>query len=231
MRATWLTMLVLAASCDQALLSPAPGVPWVRGFQAAAANTPTLAAAQRFSELRTSGGGAPGSPRDPVVDSPGDEHGAIELQANVTGDGRRETVLVSYQAGTVILDAAGRTIASAPGFELSGSADDLISAAVGDGQLRAPLILVAFQSGGHRENTIFLAIYRVHRKRLEQVFLAPIEEHDGMETTVGAVVFVPSGIYYRAPGSSTARRWTFDAQRQRYLETGGSEPGVVLPST
>jgi hypothetical protein len=139
---------------------------------------------------------------------------------------------VSYQAGTVVLDPAGRMIASAPGFELSGSADDLLSVAVGDGQLRAPLILVAIQAGGHRENTISLAIYRVQRgKNLERVFLAPIEEHDGMESALGSLTFVPSGILYRAPRSAAASRWTFDVQRQRYIEQVPVDPSVALPST
>lgn len=209
-------MLVLAASCDNISLSPVSAMPWVRGFQAtAASDVPTLAAAQRISALRNT-----------------DEYGAIELRADVAGDAKLETVLVSYPAGTMVLDRAGRMIASAPGFEFSGSADDLISVAVGDGQLRAPLILVAIQAGGHRENTIFLAIYRVNRSRnLEQVFLAPIEEHDGMETAVGSLTFVPAGIVYRAPRLPTASRWTFDVHRQRYIEQGGIEPNVALPST
>lgn len=216
MRSAWLTILVLAASCDNVSLPPVSVMPWVRGFQATAAgDVPTLTAAQRISALRNT-----------------DEHGAIELRADVAGDSRLETVLVAYPAGTIVLDPAGRMIASAPGFEFSGSADDLISVAVGDGHLRAPLILVAIQSGGHRESTIFLAIYRVHRgKNLEQVFLAPIEEHDGMETVVGSLTFVPSGIVYRAPRAETATRWSFDRQRQRYIEQGGIEPSVVLPST
>jgi hypothetical protein len=191
-------------------------MPWVKGFQAtAASDVPTLAAAQRISALRNTDGDR-----------------AIELRADVAGDSKLETVLVSYPAGTMVLDPAGRMIASARGFEFSGSADDLISVAVGDGHLRAPLILVAIQAGGHRENTIFLAIYRIHRgKNLEQVFLAPIEEHDGMETAVGSLAFEPSGIIYRAPRAPTASRWTFDAHRQRYIEQGRIEPSVALPST
>jgi hypothetical protein len=83
-----------------------------------------------------------------------------------------------------------------------------------------------------RENTICLAIYRVrHGKNLERVFLAPIEEHDGMETAAGSLTFAPSAILYRAPRSQTAKRWMFDAQRQRYVEQGGIEPNVALPST
>lgn len=216
MRSAWLMMLVLAASCDNISLPSVSAMPWVRGFQAtAASDVPTLAAARRISALRTT-----------------DEHGAIELRADVAGDSRLETVLVSYPAGTVVLDPAGRMLASAPGFEYSGSADDLISVAVGDGQLRAPLILVAIQTGGHRESTILLAVYRVHPgKNLEQVFLAPIEEHDGMETAVGSLTFVPSGIIYRAPRSPTASLWTFDMQRQRYIEQGRIEPNAALPST
>jgi hypothetical protein len=190
-------------------------MPWVQGFHAASASDiPTLAAARRVSALRNT-----------------DENGAIELRADVAGDSRLETVLASYQAGTVVLDPAGRMIASAPGFEFWGSADDLISVAVGDGHLRAPLILVAIQAGGHHENTIFLAIYRVHRgKSLEQVFVAPIEEHEGIETAVGSLTFAPFAIIYRAPRSQAASRWTFDLRRRRYIEDRIESIGV-LPDT
>lgn len=218
MKYAWLTVLVLA-SCDNSSVPPVASMPWVRGFHATAADdAQTSAAAQRISELRNA--------------SVDDDYGGIELRADVAGDAKLETVLASYRAGTVVLDPAGRVIASAPGFEFSGSADELVSMAVGDGDLRAPLILVAFQAGGHRENTIFLAMYRVHHgKNLERVFLAPIEEHDGMSIAAGSLTFVPSGIVYRAPRAQGASRWTFDTRRQRYVEQGRIEPDVLPPST
>jgi hypothetical protein len=96
----------------------------------------------------------------------------------------------------------------------------------------SPIGRVPVQAGGHRENTIFLAVYRVHHgKNLERVFLAPIEEHDGMDTAAGSLTFVPSGIVYRAPRAQNASRWTFDTRRQRYVEQGRIEPDVLPPST
>lgn len=218
MKCAYLAMIALGVSCDNLSSPPVASMPWVRGFHpVAVGDIPTPAAAQRISELRRV--------------TAADDYGGIELRADIAGDSRPETVLVSYRLGVVVLDSAGRVTASAPGLELSGSADDLVSVAIGDGHVGAPLILVAVQAGGHRESTISLAIYRPHGGEvLEPLFSAPIEEHDGAETATGSLTFLPAGLVYRAPRARSATRWTFDVRRQRYVEQAGVEPDATRPT-
>jgi hypothetical protein len=215
MKRALLSILVLCASCDNVSLPPAVSMPWVHGFNAiAVGDTPTSKDAQRISNLLNV----------PAEDA----YGGIELRADIAGDSTRETVLVSYRLGVVAVDPAGRMIASTPGLDFSGSADEVISVAIGDGQLGAPMIIVAVQSGGHRESTISLTIYRLYRgKVLEQLFSAPIEEHAGAETAAGSLTFTPSGLVYRAPRARSATPWRFDVQRRRYIEQGIITPDVV----
>jgi hypothetical protein len=218
MKYAWLAILVLGASCDNMASPPVASMPWVHGFNAGVvSDTPTQAAARRMADLRNV--------------SAEDAYGAIELRADIAGDSSIETVLVSHRLGVVVLDSAGRVMASAPGLEFSGSADDVVSVAVGDGHLGAPLIIVAVQAGGHRERTILLSIYQLHRgKVLEQLFSAPIEEDESSETTAGSLTFLSSGLAYRAPGSRYATQWTFDVRRQRYIERKAIERDAARPS-
>ena len=97
-------------------------MPWVHGFSpVAVSDTSTSRSAQRIADL--------------LHVAMGDAYDGIELRADVAGDSSSETVLVSYRLGIVVVDAAGRMVASTPGFAFSGSADDLIAVAIGDGQL------------------------------------------------------------------------------------------------
>lgn len=217
MKYAWLTLFILATSCDTLSLPPVAAMPWVRGLNVVAVSeVPTQAATQRISDLRHA--------------TAEDGYGAIELRADVTGDASAETVLVSHRLGVVVVDSTGHLMASAPGFDFSGSADELVSVAVGDGHVGAPVIAVAVQAGGHRESTILLSLYQVQRGKLALLFAAPIEEHDGAQITAGSVTLVPSGLIYRPPGARTATRWTFDERRRRYIEKA-SDPDPPLPGT
>lgn len=206
MKRALLTALVLCAACDNFSAPPPASMPWLRGFNTvAAADTPSAQASRRIAGL--------------LEANAEDDYGSLELRADLAGDTRPEAILASYRLGVAVADDAGRLVARASGFEANGSADDLISLAVGDGQLGSPVIVLALQTGGHRESTIWIAIYRMTgRRALEQLFHGAIEIHEGSETRSGALTFTRSGLLYRAPDAVTETSWTFDARRHRYIE-------------
>jgi hypothetical protein len=190
-------------ACGNLSTPSPPALPWVHGFTAVAAGAlETPAASQHIARLS----------RDPEA-----AYGAIEVRGDLVGDGGNRTVLASYRAGVIVMDAEGRIAASAPAFDPAGSADELLAVAFGDGQLGAPLVVVAVQSGGHRENAISLAVYRFEEGALDQVFFAPIETHEGDMATLGSLVFLPGALAYRAPGTLVATTWAYDAERRRYV--------------
>jgi len=213
-----LATLALAAACDGPGPPPSASLPWIRGLDAATVgDTPTAATAERISGLLH-------TPAD-------DDYGGLTLRADLTGDARAETVLASYQLGIAVTDAAGRLLARAPGLDASGSADELLAVAVGDGQLGTPVILVAAQTGGHRTSAISLSIYRMAGGRaLQRLFSAPIELHDGSTIQAGSLSFIPGGLLYRAPDAASATRWTFNARRGRYEHRDDLPPQTPVGS-
>jgi hypothetical protein len=206
MKRALLAVLTLSAACDNFASSPPTSMPWLQGFSATVAtDTLTPQASRRIASLLDA--------------TQEDDYGSLELRADLAGDPQPETVLASYHLGLAVVDVSGRLVARAPGFGTEGSADDLISMAAGDGQLGWPLIVLAVQSGGHRESTISVAVYRIASKAmLQQLFYAPIEIHEGSETRTGTLTLTRSGLLYRAPGASSATSWIFDARRGRYVE-------------
>jgi hypothetical protein len=201
-----LLIAVVLCACDTVSAPPPPSMPWLHGFSASAASdAPTSEASRRIASA--------------LATAVEDDYGSLELRADLAGDARTETVLASYRLGVAVVDPAGRLVARAPAFDAGGSADDLISLAAGDGQAGAPIIVLAVQTGGHRENAIWVAIYRMTGARtLQQLFHAPIEIHEGSETRTGALTFTRAGVLYRAPGAAAATSWTLDARRGRYVE-------------
>src|SRR5262245_58389941 len=151
----------------------------------------------------------------------------IEVTANVApGDGD-ETILASFAQGVVVLDRAGRMIASGPGYDPSGSADELLAIATGDATIGSPVIAIAARRGGRRENAVWLELYRVGRNaKLDRLFANVVEEHEDRFDRPGSVTVVPGGLIYRAPRSKTADLWMFDPRAGRYLYRGAfnSEP-------
>ena len=192
MKHALLIALVLGTACDNLSAPPPPSMPWLHGFSAVAVtDTLTPQASRRIASV--------------LATAAEDDYGGLELRADLAGDTRTETVLASYSLGVAVMDPGGRLVALAPAFDAGGSADDLISLAAGDGQLGSPVIVLAVQTGGHRENAIWVAIYRMTGTRaLQQLFFAPIETHEGSETRTGTLTFTRSGVSYRAP-DATAR--------------------------
>jgi len=211
MRALCLALVLVMSACDSPVVMPpastAPAaMPWLQGFAASAASeVATATAAQRLAAaLRVSAE---------------DDYGGFEVRADLGAGAPDATVLASYRLGIAVLDPRGQLRARAPGAEVAGSADELLALAVGDGQIGGPVIMSATQTGGHRESTTTITIYRLTGGRaLGQLFSAPIEVHRGSETSAGSLTLVPAGLLYRAPDAPSAVRWTYDAARGRYVE-------------
>jgi len=218
-RARWVILSLLAA-CEAPSPSPSPSppspsLPWIRGLSAAnVRDTPTSQAAQRIANL--------------LDTSTQDDYGALELQSDLTGDSRAETILASYRLGIVVSDAQGHVLTRAPGFDAEGSADELLAIASGDAQIGAPVVVAAVQTGGHRETTISLAVYSmVGGGALRLAFFAPIEIRDGDRTAAGSLTFVGAGLLYRAPDARFTAPWTYDARRGCYRESDPAPTNVV----
>lgn len=204
-RSLFLPALAVLAACDALSAPPPAELPWLRGFTPAAiASLPSPRATQRMSQL--------------VEASVDEDFGALEVRADLGGDARPERVLASYVLGVAVLDDRDRVIARGRGFEPGGSADDLLAISVGDGQLAAPVLVIATQAGGHRTSVTTLAVYRLAGRALQPLFAQPIEIRDGDQTHEGAATFVPGGLWYRAPDASAAALWRFDAAQARYVE-------------
>lgn len=204
MRAAVTALLAMLTACDGIASPPPPAMPWIHGMTRVAAGAiQTTEATRRMSLL--------------AAVSPEDQGGAIELRADLTGDGAVETVLASYSGGVLMVDRGGRVAARAAGRDAEGSADDLLAIAVGDIQIGAPALLVATQSGGHRESTVTLAVYRPSNGALRAMFAAPIERHIGDATQAGAVLFVRDGLWYRAPDADAQTYWVLDRRRGAYV--------------
>jgi hypothetical protein len=151
----------------------------------------------------------------------------IELTANVVpGDGDA-TVLATFSQGLVVVDKQGVLVASGPGYEPSGSADELLAVATGDAQIGAPVIAIAARRGGRRASEVWLELYRVgHNDKLQRLFAGVVEEHEDKFDRTGSVTIVPGGLIHRAPRSQTPDLWIFDPRAGRYLYRGtlGTEP-------
>jgi hypothetical protein len=200
----WLAVVVVVGACTE-LAPPPPAMPWITGFDVAAATD----------------GSAPAEPRAARLVAP-DAYGALGVRADVTGDGSAELVATSARGELVIGDTDGHVLARSPGPPPQGTADDVVGLAVGDGQLGgSPLVVVAVQRGGHRINEVSADVYRLTTGRgLERVFAAPVERRDGDAVERGAVIFAPHALIYRAPGARSPTTWVFDDALGRYVQRG-----------
>lgn len=138
-------------------------------------------------------------------EEPCPDFGGIELAADIAPAVGTETILASYAQGVVVLDHRGRVLARRAAFTNMGSADELLAIATGDLQPGRPVIAIATQAGGHREQEVWLELDQIGRNgALDVVFSAIVEVHDGRGDAVGAVTIVPGGILYRAPHAELA---------------------------
>lgn len=178
---------VLVAACTPPV---APGLPWLRGgTHVASTTTSSSGVLERMEPYTTC---------DECVD-----YGGYELVADVAAAAGKETILVAFTRGIVVLDARGRLLAHQRGWDASGSADEVLALAVVDAGLATPLISVAVRTGGRREFEVRLELSQVKDRSLRSVFRGVVEEYDDDGEQLGSVTLAPDGIHYLAPRAST----------------------------
>lgn len=151
------------------------------------------------------------------------EYPGLELHADVYPAGGQETVLATYTQGIEIHGSEDELLGAAPGFTCEGSADDLELLASGTVFLE-PTIVLAITSGGRREQSTWIALYRPGEGgRLDPLFTATVEEREGDRVHRGDITFVPGGLLYRRPGGGTSV-WIYDPVARAYVPRGPSEP-------
>jgi hypothetical protein len=190
------------------LLATIASLPWLQGFEPVAeTDHATRGVVDELAEWQ-----------------PADErcvasaYGGFELVAGT------ERVLASFTQGLVVLDRDRHAIAHAPGFTCQGSADELVALAAGDAWIGTPLIAAAVTVGGKNESVTWLTLYRLgDDDELVPVFTGAVERHLGRTTRTGVVMVFPGGLVYRQPSGATSV-WTYDHERGRYIDHGGSPP-------
>jgi hypothetical protein len=177
-------------------------LPWLQGFQVqAVADHPSRKVGETLSEYRA---------LDP--DCVASAYGGLSLD---TPSGK---VLASFSQGMFLFDKNHQLQGQVPGFQCAGSADELVSMAVGDAFLDSPVIALAATSGGRAESITWLGLYKVSKTgTLDPVFIGTVERHDDHQTHTGTVTIVPGGLIYHAPEGATSV-WTYDGTR--YVQQG-----------
>lgn len=191
----------------------ARALPWLHHFGAAAVSAEASAqVVERMARWRA-----------PDRDCSAAAYGGLAISADLVPAPGTEEVLASYTQGVLVLDAAGRVIASAPAPGCQGSADDLDAIAVGDAQLDRPVIALAATGGGHRESSTWLGLYRVVNGAVAPIFAGVVEDRVGDRTRTGEVTLLPGALLYRAP-SGEQTLWVYRPEQHRYVQQA-----LVLP--
>ncbi len=147
-----------------------------------------------------------------------DAYGGIELVADVAPNPGKETVLASFSQGVVVLAADGHRIASTPGFDCTGSQDDLVAVEIVRTSLDTPVIAVAANQGGRRESSAWLELLAVGKSdHLDRLFVGEIERYDELGTHTGGVTIVPGGLVYRHPIDGVSL-WRYEVPTHRYVK-------------
>ncbi len=142
----------------------------------------------------------------------------IAIEADVAPVPGKETVMVSLSHGIVVVDHAGKLVTEVPGSHCDGTADELEAVAAGDA-FGASTIAIAVTSGGRRESSTWLTLFRVNGRRLDPVFSATVEERSGTSVQRGDVFLVPGALLYRHP-RGTASIWIYNSDARSYMQPG-----------
>ncbi len=200
------------------LLVPVAALPWLQGFFAPRGET-EQGSREVIAELAEY--------REPADDCAAAAYGGLRLRADVTPhiDGN-EQILASYTQGIFVFDRERHLIAQAQPLPCEGSADELVSLAVGDASIGTPVVALAATAGGRAENVTSLTLFRVANSgELQPIFNGEVERHEGGTTRTGIVTLVPGGLIYRDTLGSVGL-WLYDAELGRYVELFTSRPSV-----
>jgi hypothetical protein len=201
--------LSLVAACQVA--QETPSIPWLHGLADPIASDQTSDGVTRQID---SWSGL--SDVDPECST--GAHPGIAIEADVAVNAGRETIMVSLAHGLVIVDREGQLITEAPGYHCDGTADELEAIAAGSA-FGAPTIAIAATSGGHRESSTWVSLFRIDGRRLDPVFTGTVEERRGDDVKRGAVVLLPDALLYRHPRGE-ASLWTYNADARAYVQPG-----------
>lgn len=182
-------------------------LPWLRGFPTSAvSDEPTYRGQLRLAAWQ--------APDAACVTS---ATGAFELVADAATAPGVETILASYPAGIVVLDARGKKLAAAPAFGCRGSLDAIEYIAVGAPLPTEPTIAIAATAGGRAERTTWMFLFAVRGGGLAPLFAGSVEESRGGEVTEGEVTLRPGGMLeYRAP-TGAVTLWGYDRTAGHYV--------------
>jgi hypothetical protein len=142
----------------------------------------------------------------------------FEFEADVARNPGVETVLVSLSLGIVVTDSEGLLITETPGYHCAGSADELEAIAAGDAY-GARTIAIAATTGGHRESSTWLTLFRVEGRRLDPVFTGTVEVRHDKAVSTGGVFLLPNALVYRPPGGKPSV-WIYSSDARAYVEHG-----------
>ncbi|MGE0395304.1 MAG: hypothetical protein AB7T06_01155 [Kofleriaceae bacterium] len=145
---------------------------------------------------------------DPVAGCEPPAYGGITLTADLGPPNGRETVVGSYAGGIIVVGSEGQRIATLSGYPCAGTADELEAMAVGRAWNERVLALVV-TSGGRREASTWLGLYRLGATGLELLFSGAVEHYEDGVVRTGLVTIVPGGLIHRDPNGDITW-WGFE---------------------
>lgn len=146
----------------------------------------------------------------------------LELVTDIAATAGKETLRASLDGGLVLRDSEGHVLAQQPGYDCIGTADEISALATGSAFLDRTIAL-AVTHGGHREQSVELAMFRVSEDgRIAAVFTAEVEFRDGETARRGGVWLLPGALIYQRP-TGRPTLWTFDTVVGAYLYRGAFE--------
>lgn len=201
--------LALLASCQ--VTQETPSIPWLHGLanpvstdRASDEVARRIDTWSRFSDV---------DPECSTGTYPG-----MAIEADVAGDAGVETIMVSLSHGIVVTDREGAMITETPGYHCEGTADELEAIAAGDA-FGARTIAIAATTGGHRESSTWVTLFRVDGRRLDPVFTGTVEERRGDGVKRGGVFLLPNALVYRHP-RGTPSVWIYNSDARAYVQPG-----------
>lgn len=206
-----LIALGMLAGCQ--LGAETPSIPWLHGLtDAVASDRQSDEVARRidtwsgFSDVdaECSTGAYPG----------------IEITADVAPRAGAETIMVSLAHGIVVVDREHQLVTESPGYHCSGGSVDELEAVAAGNAYGVPTIAIAATTGGKRETTTWISLFRIGEdRRLDAVFTGTVERRSGDDVARGAVYLLPNALIYRHPDSKPTL-WIYNPVARAYLKPG-----------
>jgi hypothetical protein len=183
-----------------------PALPWLHGFPGARVSTSAdPGAAGWFGE---------------DIECPAQAQPPLRLVADVAPAAGRETIVATLAGGIRVTSAEGIELAASAGYPCQGSADELEVLAVGS-VFGERTIVLAFTTGGRREQGTWVGVYRVgFGGDIDPLFAGMVETREDGIVRTGSVTFLPGALIYRPPGHRGDSLWVFDPVVHTYTPRG-----------